>query len=78
MNPDEWQKVKSISNAALDREPDVREEFLGDAANAFETLKAAADKRDTLLVYLKENGFVGLHSDPRWKQILRRLNFPDA
>ena len=52
---------------------------LGEPTKAFEILNAAVDRRDTLLVHLKEDpGFMPLHSDPRWKRILKRLNFPDA
>ena len=49
---------------------------LGEADKAFEVLDTAAAKRENLLVHLKEDpGFVRLHSDPRWNELLRRLNF---
>jgi serine/threonine protein kinase/Tfp pilus assembly protein PilF len=52
---------------------------LGDLDKAFTILNESIDKRDVLLTNLKEDpGFERLHSDPRWKLILRRLNFPDA
>jgi serine/threonine protein kinase/Tfp pilus assembly protein PilF len=52
---------------------------LGDLDKAFTILNESIDKRDVLLTNLKEDpGFERLHSDPRWKLMLRRLNFPDA
>ena len=51
---------------------------LGDFDRAFNILNESIDKRDGLLTNLKEDpGFERLHSDPRWKLILRRLSFPD-
>ena len=51
---------------------------LGDPDRAFSILNESLDKHDGLLTNLKEDpGFESLHSDPRWKLILRRLNFPD-
>jgi len=51
---------------------------LGDPNKAFNILNESIDKHDVLLTNLKEDpGFEKLHSDPRWKLILRRLNFPD-
>ena len=51
---------------------------LGDPDKAFSILNESIDKHDVLLTNLKEDpGFERLHSDPRWKLILRRLNFPD-
>ena len=52
---------------------------LGLPDKAFNILNESIDKHDVLLTNLKEDpGFEKLHSDPRWKLILRRLNFPDA
>ena len=51
---------------------------LGEPDKAFGILNESIDKRDVLLTNLKEDpGLERLHSDPRWKLILRRLNFPD-
>jgi TolB-like protein/Tfp pilus assembly protein PilF len=51
---------------------------LGDTDKAFSVLNESINKRDHLLTNLKEDpSFETLHSDPRWKVILRRLNFPD-
>ena len=51
---------------------------LGDPDKAFNLLNESIDKHDILLTNLKEDpSFERLHSDPRWKLILRRLNFPD-
>jgi len=50
---------------------------LGEPDRAFEVLNQALEKRDALLVNLKEDpSFEPLHSDPRWIPLLRRLNFP--
>ena len=51
---------------------------LGEPDKAFSILNESIDKHDVLLTNLKEDpSFDTLHSDPRWKLILRRLNFPD-
>jgi len=51
---------------------------LGEIDKAFQVLDRAVNARDTLLVHIKEDpGFDKLHTDPRWKPLLRRLNFPD-
>jgi TolB-like protein/lipopolysaccharide biosynthesis regulator YciM len=51
---------------------------LGETNKAFEALDGALNTRDTLLVHIKEDpSFDRLHSDPRWKPLLRRLNFPE-
>jgi len=50
---------------------------LGDKDGAFRILEKAIEERNSLLVYLKEDpSFENLHSDPRWKQLLRKMNFP--
>ncbi len=52
---------------------------LDDLDRAFAILNAAADGKNALLSNLKEEpGLDQLHKDPRWKLILRRLNFPDT
>ena len=49
---------------------------LGDKDKAFESLEKAFDERSTLLTYLKmDPRFDSLRSDPRFKAMLRRLNF---
>jgi tetratricopeptide (TPR) repeat protein len=49
---------------------------LGDLDKAFTILNESIDKRDVLLTNTKEDpSFERLHSDPRWKLMLRRLNF---
>jgi eukaryotic-like serine/threonine-protein kinase len=51
---------------------------LGEPDKALSILNESIDKHDVLLTNLKEDpSFDTLHSDPRWKLILRRLNFPD-
>ena len=50
---------------------------LGDKDEAFRILGKAVDEHNSFLVYLKEDPpFDNLHSDPRWKMLLRRMNFP--
>ncbi len=50
---------------------------LGDKDEAFRILARAIDERNSLLVTLKEDPTLdNLHSDPRWKELLRRMNFP--
>jgi tetratricopeptide (TPR) repeat protein len=49
---------------------------LGDKDEAFRILEKALEER-TFLVSIKEDPpFENLHSDPRWKALLRRMNFP--
>ena len=50
---------------------------LGDKDEAFRILEKAVEERNSLLVALKEDPpYENLHSDPRWKELLRRMNFP--
>jgi len=50
---------------------------LGDVDEAFKILEKAVEERNSLLVFFKEDpSFDNLHSDPRWKELLRRMNFP--
>jgi serine/threonine protein kinase/Tfp pilus assembly protein PilF len=51
---------------------------LGDKDEAFRILEKAIEERRMLLVQVKEDPpFENLHSDPRWKVLLRRMNFPE-
>ena len=49
---------------------------LGDLDEAFKILSKAVEERNSLLVYLKDPTFENLHSDSRWAELLRRMNFP--
>jgi len=50
---------------------------LGDQDEAFRILEKAVEERNSLLVYVKEDPtFDNLHSDPRWHELLRRMNYP--
>jgi tetratricopeptide (TPR) repeat protein len=50
---------------------------LGDKDEAFRILAQAIEEHNSLLVTLKEDPtFESLHADPRWKELLRRMNFP--
>ena len=50
---------------------------LGNYDKAFEVLNQAFEGRNTLLAHLKEDpSFDPLHSDPRWQNLLKLLNFP--
>jgi eukaryotic-like serine/threonine-protein kinase len=51
---------------------------LGNKDEAFKLLFSAVEKRATLLIFMKIDPlFDSLHSDPRWKELLRPLNFPE-
>jgi len=51
---------------------------LGDKDEAFKLLFRAIDERNTNITYVKEAPpLKNLHSDPRWKEALRRMNFPE-
>ena len=51
---------------------------LGDNDQAFKLLNEALDNNDSLLSNAKEEpGLEPLHSEPRWKEFLRRMKFPD-
>jgi serine/threonine-protein kinase len=50
---------------------------LGDPGRAFQWLEKAYQERDSQLAYLKvAPGFDSLRSDPRYQDLLRRMNFP--
>jgi tetratricopeptide (TPR) repeat protein len=50
---------------------------LGDTGRAFQWLEKAYQERDSQLAWLKaEPGFDRLRSDPRFQDLLRRMNFP--
>jgi TolB-like protein/Flp pilus assembly protein TadD len=52
---------------------------LGDNDQAFKLLNEAVDGNDALLSNAKEDpGLEPLHNDPRWKEFLRRMKFPDS
>jgi len=48
---------------------------LGDHDAAFASLYRALDQRDSWLLFIKkEPVFDGMHDDPRWADVLRRMN----
>ncbi len=50
---------------------------LGDKQEAFKWLQKAYEARDGQLGFLKVNPFMdSLRSDPRFQDLLRRMNFP--
>jgi tetratricopeptide (TPR) repeat protein len=52
---------------------------LGNRDEAFRLLFNAVEKRAVLLIFIKEDPpFESLHSDPRWKELLRLMNFPEG
>jgi tetratricopeptide (TPR) repeat protein len=52
--------------------------FLGESSRAFEWLEKAYQDRTSRLPWIKlDPRFDPLHSDPRFKSLLRRMNFPD-
>jgi tetratricopeptide (TPR) repeat protein len=49
---------------------------LGDKDEAFRVLEKALEEHQALAVVKVDPPFDNLHSDPRWKALLRRMNFP--
>jgi len=50
---------------------------LGDKDEAFKVLFRLVDEGENLATHIKADPpFESLHSDPRWKELLRRMNFP--
>jgi tetratricopeptide (TPR) repeat protein len=50
---------------------------LGDKDEAFRILEKAVGERQFLTPLKVEPPLESLHSDPRWKALLRRMNFPE-
>lgn len=51
--------------------------YLGDKDEAFRILFRMVDEREPHVFFLKSDPqFTGLHSDPRWPELLRRMNLP--
>ncbi|MGI8811788.1 MAG: TPR end-of-group domain-containing protein [Pyrinomonadaceae bacterium] len=51
--------------------------FLNDKDNAFEWLAKSLDKGETDMVFLKFNpAYEGLHDDPRFKELIRKIGLP--
>jgi serine/threonine-protein kinase len=51
---------------------------LGNYDEAFKLLFNVIEKRNTLLIFTKvDPPLLSLHSDPRWKELIRRMNFPE-
>jgi TolB-like protein/Tfp pilus assembly protein PilF len=51
---------------------------LDDKDEAFRLLFSVVGERSDLINFIKEDPpFDNLHSDPRWKELLRRMNFPE-
>ena len=49
---------------------------LGDNDEAFKALFKMVDKRENANIYFKSDPSLDpLHSDPRWRQLLQRMNF---
>jgi len=50
---------------------------LGDKDEAFKVLFRLVERRSSYATYIKaEPRFDNLHSDPRWKELLRRIGLP--
>jgi len=51
--------------------------YLGDKDEAFRILFKMVGERDPHVISIKTDPlFAGLHSDPRWRELLRRMNLP--
>jgi len=72
----------ALVDASRERNPQLLAEVyaaLGDKDEAFRLLFKDLDERPGLGAYVKTDpSFDSLHSDPRWKEILRGMNFPVA
>ena len=50
---------------------------LGDKDEAFRLLMRVIEERSEFSSFIKiDHSFDSIHSDPRWKDVLRRMNFP--
>ena len=63
----------------LERDTAAAWAALGNQDEAFRQLFPAVEKRSELLIFIKVDPmFDSLHSDPRWKELLRPMNFPEG
>ena len=50
---------------------------LGEKDEAFKLLMRVVEERDQFSSFIKiDPSFDSLHTDPRWSELLRRMNFP--
>jgi TolB-like protein len=49
---------------------------LGDNDRAFSVLERAIEEREPIVALKEDPQLASLHSDPRWKPLLRRMNYP--
>ncbi|HLQ44714.1 MAG TPA: hypothetical protein VK137_08305 [Planctomycetaceae bacterium] len=49
---------------------------LGDKDTAFRVLEQAIEEREPSVAVKEDPQLASLHSDPRWKPLLRRMNYP--
>jgi tetratricopeptide (TPR) repeat protein len=49
---------------------------LGDKDSAFSVLEEAIEQREASVAVKVDPSLANLHSDPRWKPLLRRMNYP--
>jgi hypothetical protein len=72
-------EAKGILKALKPHHPDLRAAAyvaLGDNDEAFRLLFQKVENREETLYAIKtEPRFASLHSDPRWQELLRRMNF---
>jgi len=73
-------EARGILKAVKPHKPDLRAAAyvaLGDNDEAFRLLFQKVENREETLYAIKtEPRFAGLHSDPRWQELLRRMNLP--
>ena len=73
-------EARGILKAVKPHKPDLRAAAyvaLGDNDEAFRLLFQKVENREETLYAIKtEPRFAGLHSDPRWQELMRRMNLP--
>jgi tetratricopeptide (TPR) repeat protein len=70
------EKARQMLTRQGNRWPDVHA-ALGDKDAAFAWLFKSLDERDDWNLYVKTDPpYDGLHEDPRWKELLRRMSLP--
>ena len=81
VNPDRWQRVEELYDAALARPTEERGAFLpeacaalGETDEAFSWLEAAYEQRHGYFPWIGEDPlFAPLRVDPHFEELLRRL-----
>jgi hypothetical protein len=74
-------EARDILKAVKPHKPDLRAAAyvaLGDSDEAFRLLFQKVENREETLYAIKTDPrFAGLHSDPRWRELMRSMNLPE-